>query len=353
MADSNVTSAASVGLAAHGADPGVPPVKPLVSVISPVYNEEAVVAEFVRRIAAAVGSLSDRYDFEIVLVNDGSRDRSLEVMKQCLQSEPRLRVVELARNYGQTAALQAGLDAAHGEILVTLDSDLQHFPEEIPRFLDKLEEGFDMVCGWRHHRAEGMARRWPSRAANLLIRWISGLALHDFGTTFRVVRFETIRDLRLLGEFHRFIPVLAAVAGGRVTEIPIENVERPAGRGNYGLGRTHRVFLDLIVLLFLSRYLDRPMRAFGALGLLAFGLGGTILAVLLGYSWVYDVATVRAHSGWFMVSVMLLLASVQITMTGILAEIMVRIHYGGDRRVYRVRHTWPSVAAPAALAPRA
>jgi glycosyltransferase involved in cell wall biosynthesis len=328
--------------------------KPLVSVISPVYNEEGVVAELVRRTAAAMGSVSDRYDFEIVLVNDGSRDRSLDAMKQCLEVEPRLRVLDLARNYGQTAALQAGLDAARGEILVTLDADLQHFPEEIPRFLAKLEEGFDMVCGWRHRRAEGVARRWPSRAANLLIRWISGLALHDFGTTFRAARTDLVRDLRLLGEFHRFIPVLAADAGGRVTEIPIENVERPAGRGNYGLGRTQGVFLDLIVLLFLSRYLDRPMRAFGALGLLAFAVAGTILAVLLGYSYLYHVATVREHSGWFMVSVMLLLASVQITLTGVLAEILVRVHYEvGDRRVYRVRHTWTPAAPPDRPAPSA
>ena len=328
--------------------------KPLVSVISPVYNEEGVVAELVRRTAAAMRSVSDRYDFEIVLVNDGSRDRSLDAMKQCLEVEPRLRVLDLARNYGQTAALQAGLDAARGEILVTLDADLQHFPEEIPRFLAKLEEGFDMVCGWRHRRAEGVARRWPSRAANLLIRWISGLALHDFGTTFRAARTDLVRDLRLLGEFHRFIPVLAADAGGRVTEIPIENVERPAGRGNYGLGRTQGVFLDLIVLLFLSRYLDRPMRAFGALGLLAFAVAGTILAVLLGYSYLYHVATVREHSGWFMVSVMLLLASVQITLTGVLAEILVRVHYEvGDRRVYRVRHTWTPAAPPDRPAPSA
>jgi glycosyltransferase involved in cell wall biosynthesis len=172
-----------------------------VSVIYPVYNEEGVVAELVQRISSAMGSVADRYGFEIVLVNDGSHDRSLEAMKRCLEVEPRLRVVDLARNYGQTAALQAGLDAARGEILVTLDSDLQHFPEEIPRFLAKLEEGFDMVCGWRHRRAEGVARRWPSRAANLLIRWISGLALHDFGTTFRAAR-SAVRD-SALGAFHR------------------------------------------------------------------------------------------------------------------------------------------------------
>jgi glycosyltransferase involved in cell wall biosynthesis len=316
-------------------------VRPVVSVVAPVFNEDAVVEELVRRIAAGVEPVGDRYDLEIILVNDGSRDGSLEAMKRCLAFEPRLRVIDLARNYGQTAALQAGLDAARGDIVVTLDADLQHFPEEIPRFLAKLEEGYDMVCGWRHRRAEGVVRRWPSQAANVLIRWISGQALHDFGTTFRASRSELVREIRLFGEFHRFIPVLAWAAGGRVTEIPIENVERPAGRSNYGLGRSRAVFLDLIVLLFLSRFLDRPMRAFGTLGLLAFSGGAAILATLLGYSYLYSVPTVRTHSGWFLMSVMLLLASVQIIMTGLLAEILVRVHYGvGDRRVYRVRQEW-------------
>jgi glycosyltransferase involved in cell wall biosynthesis len=316
-----------------------------VSVVAPVFNEAAAVEQLVHRIAAGVRPVEDRYDVEIVLVNDGSRDDSLEAMKRCLSLEPRLRVIDLARNYGQTAALQAGLDAARGDIVVTLDADLQHFPEEIPRFLAKLEEGYDMVCGWRQHRAEGIVRRWPSRAANVLIRWISGQTLHDFGTTFRASRAELIREFRLFGEFHRFIPALAWTAGGRVTEIPIDNIERPAGRSNYGLGRSRAVFLDLIVLLFLSRFLDRPMRAFGTLGLLAFSGGAAILAVLLGYSYVYSVPTVRTHSGWFVVSVMLLLASVQVIMTGLLAEILVRVLYGvGDRRVYRVRHEWTATA---------
>lgn len=313
----------------------------LVSIVAPVYNEAAAVEELVGRIAAAVKPLESAHDFELVLVNDGSRDDSLAVLKRSLGREPRLRIVDLARNYGQTAALQAGLDAARGEVLVTLDADLQHLPEEIPRFLEKLAEGYDMVCGWRHHRAEGILRRWPSQAANALIRRIAGLPLHDFGTTFRAYRAELTRDIRMLGEFHRYLPVLGHDAGGRVTEIKIDNVPRPAGRSNYGLGRSRGVFLDLILLLFFHRYLDRPMRAFGTLGLLAFGVGASILAFLLGYAWLYDVPTVRAHSGWFLMSVMMLLASVQIVLTGVLAEILVRIHYAqGDRRVYRVRREW-------------
>jgi glycosyltransferase involved in cell wall biosynthesis len=315
--------------------------KPLVSVIAPIYNEAAVVEEFVRRVGAAILDVQDLYVFEIVLVNDGSNDGSLEAMKRCLAGEPRLRVIDLSRNYGQTAALQAGIDVARGEILVTMDADLQHFPEEIPRFLSKLEEGYDMVCGWRHRRAEGVLRRWPSRAANLLIRWISGLDLHDFGTTYRAYRAELAHEIRLLGEFHRYVPVLGHTAGARITEIPISNVERPVGTSNYGLGRSQGVFLDLIVLLFLSRFLDRPMRAFGSVGLFVLGTGATILSFLLIYASLTQTPTVRTHSGWFLMSVMMLLAGIQIGLTGVLAELLVRVHYGqGDRRVYRVRHEW-------------
>jgi glycosyltransferase involved in cell wall biosynthesis len=312
-----------------------------VSVIAPVYDEALLIPEFLARTRRALAPLEDRYRFEIVLVNDGSRDDSLEVMKSCLAREPRLRVVDLARNYGQTAALQAGLDAARGEILVTLDADLQHLPEEIPRFLEGIEQGYDMVCGWRHRRVEGIRRRWPSRVANWLIRGISGLRLHDFGTTFRAYRSDLAHEIRLFGEFHRYVPVLGHVAGARILEIPIENVERPAGKSKYGLGRTRGVLLDLIVLVFLARYLDRPMRIFGALGLLGLFAGGGILAFLLAYAYLYDVPTVRLYSGWFLMSIMLLLASVQVILTGILAEILVRVHYGiGDRRVYRVRREW-------------
>ncbi len=327
---------------------GPGPALRLVSIIAPVYDEAALVGEFIERTRRALEPLDARYRFEIILVNDGSRDGSLDVMKSHLDEDPRLRVVDLARNYGQTAALQAGLDAARGDIFVTLDVDLQHFPEEIPRFLETLDEGYDMVCGWRHARAEGVSRRWPSRAANLLIRAISGLRLHDFGTTFRAYRAELAREMRLFGEFHRYIPVLGHLAGGRITEIPITNVERSAGKSKYGLGRSQGVFLDLLVLLFFARFLDRPMRAFGALGLLAFTTGAGILAFLVGYSYLYDVATVRERSGWYLMSIMLLLASVQITTTGLLAEILVRVHYGiGDRRVYRVRDVFGAAETPA------
>jgi glycosyltransferase involved in cell wall biosynthesis len=315
--------------------------RPLVSVIAPVYNEATVIDEFVSRLRAVVDGLKERYDFEIILVDDGSRDASLARLKELVRQEPRLRVLELRRNYGQTAALQAGFDAARGEILLSLDSDLQHFPEDIPQFLDTLETGYEVVCGWRRERAEGIVRRWPSRAANVLLRALSGLAIHDFGTTFRAYRAELVKELRLLGDFHRYIPALARQAGGRITEIPIRNVVRPAGQSSYGLGRTVGVSLDLVLLYFLSRYMDRPLRAFGQLALVAATVGATILGALLLLAWVSGVPTVREHSGWFLISILLLLASVQILMTGILAEILVRVLFGmGDRRVYAVRREW-------------
>jgi glycosyltransferase involved in cell wall biosynthesis len=315
--------------------------RPLVSVVAPVFNEETVIEEFVSRLRAVIDGLRDKYEFEIILVDDGSRDGSLARLKDLVQKEPRLRVLELRRNYGQTAALQAGFDAAQGEILLSLDSDLQHFPEDIPQFLDTLETGYEVVCGWRHQRAEGIVRRWPSRAANLLLRALSGLQIHDFGTTFRAYRAELVKELRLLGDFHRYIPALARQAGGRITEIPIRNVVRPAGQSSYGLGRTVGVSLDLVLLYFLFRYMDRPLRAFGQLALIAASVGSTILAALLLMAWVSDVPTVREHSGWFLLSILLLLASIQILLTGILAEILVRVLFGmGDRRVYAVRREW-------------
>jgi glycosyltransferase involved in cell wall biosynthesis len=322
---------------------------PLVSIIAPVYNEAEVLEEFVRRLVAAVAPLGHRYRFEFVLVDDGSCDQSLCVMRGLLSCERRLRVVELRRNYGQTAALQAGLDAATGSIFITMDADLQHFPEEIPYFLETLDQGHDLVCGWRHQRQEGAVRRWPSRMANALIRRISRLGLHDFGTTFRAYRADLARQLRLFGESHRYLPVLAYMHGANIAELPIRNIERPKGKSNYGLGRTFGVFLDLILLYFLIRYLDRPLRAFGKIAVSTFAAGVSILTFLVVYSYLAGLPMAREHSGWLLVSVMLILAALQIILVGLLGEILIRIHFAqGDRRVYAVRREWNSAQFPEA-----
>jgi glycosyltransferase involved in cell wall biosynthesis len=314
---------------------------PLVSIIAPVYNEEDSIAEFVSRVEVTIAQLNDKYDFEVVLVDDGSDDGSLEQMKTLSHQKGLLKVVELRRNYGQTAALQAGLDAAAGSVLITMDADLQHFPEEIPGFLQGIENGYDMVCGWRHERAEGVVRKWPSRVANFMIRKICKLEIHDFGTTYRAYRAEIVKELRLFGEFHRYIPALGQDIGARIKEIPIKNVVRPAGESSYGIGRTFGVFLDLILLFFFVRYMDRPMRIFGKLAGIVFAIGCGILGSLVIYAYLCDIHAVTERAGWFLLSIMLILAAVQIILSGILAEILARIHYSqGNRRVYRVRNEW-------------
>lgn len=315
--------------------------KKLVSIVAPIYNEEAVIEEFFNRTTKVASTLSSLYDFEFVFVDDGSQDQTLAKLKALISSDARLRVIEFRKNYGQTAALQAGMDMARGTILITMDSDLQHFPEDIPYLLKRLEEGYDMVCGWRKHRKEGVIRRWPSRAANRIIRWITKVNIHDFGTTFRAYQAELVNDLRLYGEFHRFIPALGATQGGRITEIPIQNIPRPAGQSSYGIGRTIGVFLDLILLFFIVRYLDRPMRAFGKMGMLMGGIGVGILFYMVAYAYVMNVSTIKEHLGWFLLSILLILGGIQILVAGLLSELLIRIHFEQQKSgVYRIRNIW-------------
>jgi glycosyltransferase involved in cell wall biosynthesis len=313
----------------------------LVSIVAPTYNEAATLSEFTARLSAAAAAVGSPYTFEFIFVDDGSTDGTLELAKTLIAREPRLRVIELRRNFGQTAALQAGLTAARGELVVSMDSDLQHFPEDLHLFLEGIAGGYDLVCGWRHQRQEGILRRWPSRAANALIRLVSGLRIHDIGTTYRAYRADLVRQLQLLGEQHRFVPVLAALVGARVTEVPIQNIERPSGRSNYGLGRTINVLLDIMYLYFARFYFTRPLKAFGKIALLLITTGLAISGSLVIYSLVTGTPTIRERSGWFLLSSLLLLSGVQTLLTGILAEILVRIYYqAGETQQAYVRREW-------------
>ncbi len=318
------------------------PRKQSVSIVSPVYNESESLPEFMRRLVTTTAPLADRYQFEFVLVDDGSRDDSLQIARSLAEAEPRLRVVELRRNYGQTAALQAGFDIAEGDIIISLDADLQHFPEEIPMFLEKIDEGNDVVCGWRRERKEGILRRWPSRAANALIRHVSGLTIRDIGTTYRAYRREILRDVLLLGENHRFVPVFAKVAGARIDELPIQNIDRPHGTSNYGLFRTVNVFIDLFFLYFFVRYFDRPLRIFGMFAMLAFSIA---LAITIGLFalWIEDGgAVVRERSGWFISALVLYLAALHFLVAGLLGEMLARLYFSHrDHSAYKVRRVWP------------
>jgi glycosyltransferase involved in cell wall biosynthesis len=262
-----------------------------------------------------------------------------------MPEEPRLRLIELRRNFGQTAALQAGLSCAAGDWIISMDSDLQHFPEDIPLFVEQAERGYDLVCGWRRERREGVARRWPSRAANALIRWVSSVEIHDFGTTFRLYRADLVKHIKLIGEEHRLVPALAQMVGAKITEVPIRNIERPSGRSNYGLGRTFGVALDILYLYFSRYYFARPLRAFGKVALLLLAGGLTIAAGLL----VLHVATgepvARERSGWMLLSALLMISGLQVLLTGIVAEVLARIYYRtGTAESYVIRREW--TAAP-------
>ena len=298
---------------------------PLVSIVAPVYNEAATLREFTERLVSVCRRLESAARFEFILVDDGSSDDSLNIARMLIAEEPRLRVIELRRNFGQTAALQAGLAAARGSVIISMDSDLQHFPEDIPLFLDAIGEGYDLVCGWRLDRDDGIARRWPSRAANLILKHVVDLPIHDFGTTFRAHRADLVHQFRLLGDQHRFVPALAALMGARVSEVRIRSIERPFGTSNYGLGRTFTVLLDIVFLYFYRYYFRRPLKAFGLIALLLLAAGGALAAAVIGYSIAAGVPIER-YGAWVLLAALTLLASLQILLTGLLAELLVHMH---------------------------
>lgn len=312
--------------------------RPLVSVVLPVFNEAKTLPELLRRLAAVAESLRMQYRFEFVCVDDGSADDTIAVAQRLAAQDERVIVTALRRNYGQTAALQAGFEQARGAVMVSMDADLQHFPEDIPQFLAKIEAGYDVVCGWRADRREGVIRRWPSAAANWLVRRLTGTTIHDVGTTFRAYQGDFARRLQLLGEHHRFIPVIARNLGARMTEVPIQNIARPVGSSNYGLSRTFNVLLDILFLVFYTKYIDRPIRVFGRLALATFAAASVIIAVLAYLSLAYDVPVVRERSGWFLLALVLGVSSVQFLLFGLISEVIVRMYYfPGQAKPFLVR----------------
>src|ERR1044072_2619450 len=253
-------------------EPITPPAdEPEVSVFLPVYNEEPNLRPLHAKLDAALKSLGR--SSEIVYVDDGSTDGSLKILREIAEVDPRVRVVALRRNYGQTAAMAAGIDAARGNVLIPMDADLQNDPADIRRLLEKLDEGYDVVPGWRKNRKDKMVtRKIPSMIANRLISWIGGVPLHDYGCSFKAYRRESLEDVRLYGEMHRFIPIYAAWAGASVTEIPVEHHARTMGKSKYGLSRTIKVVFDLMTIKFMASYQTKPIYVFGSFGMLAFAI---------------------------------------------------------------------------------
>ncbi len=308
----------------------------MLSIVIPIHNEEPAILRLYDRLTAVLAQLARPY--EIIFIDDASTDRSFDLLSNLVETDGRLRVVRLRRNFGQTAALSAGFDEAKGDVIVAMDGDLQHDPADLPALLAKIDEGYDISSGWRKQRNDNMVmRKIPSRIANWLMAQVSGIELHDFGTTYKAYRSEIIKDINLYGELHRFIPALASFYGARIAEVPIQNPPRTGGASHYGIGRTFNVMFDIITIRFLLKYLTRPMHFFGRIGLASFTAGGLILAVLfvkkiLGHE------IIMAHGPLLFTGGLLLLIGLMMFTTGLLGEMMMRTYFESQgRRIYAVR----------------
>jgi glycosyltransferase involved in cell wall biosynthesis len=307
------------------------------SIVVPFFNEQENIPPLYMKLTEVMDSVGEPY--ELVFVDDGSKDNSFKVLSDIYEHDRRVNLVRLRRNFGQTAALKAGFDYARGEVIISMDGDLQHDPEEIPRFLEKIEEGFDLVSGWRHHRQDHwLMRQIPSRVANWMMAKLSGVELHDFGTTFKAYRREIIQEIQLYGELHRFIPALAATTGAQIAEVPIANLQRKNGKSNYGIGRTIRVFLDLMMVKFLLDYSTRPLQFFGLLGMAGSGLGLLIGSFLAFDKFYNHTNLMQTHGPLLLLAAALFVSGIQFISMGLLGEISSRTYYESQNKpIYALR----------------
>ena len=305
------------------------------SIIVPIYNEEENIEELCRSFEETLKEIKKNY--EIIIIDDGSVDGTLEKAKKIASLNDKVQVISLRRNFGQTAAMAAGFDHASGEVIVPMDGDLQNDPADIVLLLEKIEEGYDVVSGWRRERHDAFySRVLPSKIANWIISKITGVFLHDYGCTLKAYKKEVISELKLYGEMHRFIPALASLSGAKVTEIPVHHHERHGGASKYGLSRTFKVILDLMTVKFLLSYSTKPMRLFGPIG-----FGGIFLSGLSGaaaiYMKIFDDLSLNRNP-LFLLSIILLFMGVQLVALGIIAEMNVRTyHESQNKPIYVIR----------------
>jgi len=312
-------------------------VAPEISIVIPLHNEATTLDELYQRVRSTMEKME--YSWELVLVNDESTDDTPRILDTLYKADRRVIVVHLRKNYGQTPALMAGFHQARGEFIVSLDGDLQHAPEEIPEFIKKIQEGYDMVSGWRTARSDAfLTRTIPSRIANWLIAKVSGVDVHDFGTTFKAYRREILADLHLYGDLHRFVPALIALNGAKIVEIPIKDMGRNQGKSHYGLARTFRVAFDLLTVGFLRRYITRPLHLFGKLFLGLSGLSAAIGLFLAYRKFVMGIGIFQEHGPLALFGSVLMLAAIQFLAIGLLSEILIRIYFESqDKKIYSVK----------------
>ena len=318
-----------------------------ISVVVPLFNEDGVVIELYQRLVNVLNETKRSY--EIVFVDDGSTDGTLKKAEAIAANDPKVKLIALRANFGQTAGIAAGIDHSSGEIVIPMDGDLQHAPEDIPAFLEKIDEGYDVVSGWRKVRVDGMvSRRIPSMIANRLMKYISGIDLHDFGTTFKAYRRDVIEHVSLYGQFHRFIPVLCrGIMKIKICEIPIQNIVRPVGKSNYGIWRTFTVFFDLIRLKFLMSFYVRPLQLFGTIGIALIVPGTLVLAFVAISRIFFGVTLASLGPSIFLLSLGLIFGGLNFIFFGLIAELMVKIYHDGQRvRPYVVKSVAGSMLDP-------
>jgi glycosyltransferase involved in cell wall biosynthesis len=310
---------------------------PKYSVVVPFHDEQESVLELHRQLSEV---MTGRYEpVEFIYVDDQSKDATPQHLAEIAEMDSRVTVLRLKRNYGQTTALAAGFDYATGDVIISMDGDLQHDPADIPVMLEAFEsQDCEIVSGWRQRRVDNfLLRRLPSRVANWMMSKLSGVDIHDFGTTFKVYRRDTIKDIHLYGEMHRFIPALAAWNGAKVVEVPIKNIVRPEGKSHYGISRTLRVFFDIITIRFLMRYMTRPLHFFGPPGLLGLFGGSLILLALFFEKVFWHIDLFAEHGPLMVLALMLCLFGIQVLAVGLVGELLMRTHFeSGADPVYRI-----------------
>lgn len=308
---------------------------PYLTLVVPIYNEEESIPTLYARLTEELEALEHNY--EIIAVDDGSRDRSFALLRDLAATDPRMHVVRFRRNFGQTAAFSAGFDRARGEVVITIDADLQNDPADIGHLLAKLDEGYDVVSGWRARRQDPfLNRRLPSQIANRIISWSTGVYLHDYGCSLKAYRTEVLHNIQLYGELHRFIPAIASWQGVAVAELPVNHHPRRFGKTKYGIGRTIRVVLDLLTVRFLLSYGTRPMHIFGLFGLGSMALGMVISVYLIALKFLYSEAL--AERPLLLLGMLLIILGVQFISIGLIGELVVRTYYETQKKaIYAVR----------------